>query len=142
MIYFDTSFLLPLCHEEIMSGEILDVLSQYRNSEAILSDWTITEFYSALGCLVRDKKMSAAQANSAVQQLARRIKQGLVTYRLDMADQEQAQSIMSEWKKAPKAGDALHLAVALRLGAQLLTLDKAMARIATLKSIPVMLVKK
>jgi predicted nucleic acid-binding protein len=113
----------------------------YAEEDVALSDWTITEFYSAIGCTVRDKRMTIKEANLALAELNQRLQQGIITYQLDPDDHILAQSYMLDWHKAPKGADALHIAAARRLSAKLLTHDTAMAKHAQACAVQSVLVK-
>jgi uncharacterized protein len=141
MLYLDTSAVVPLCHKESTTAAVIAVLAVYPDEEISVSDWTITEFYSAIGSLVRDRKLSVKEADTALDKLLKRLSQGLITYQLDADDQILAQSFMRNWKNVPKGSDALHIAAARRLNAQLITIDKAMARHAASNAVQYTLVK-
>lgn len=140
MLYLDTSVVVPLCHREPISAAVLAVLQRFSEEEVALSDWTITEFYSAIGCTVRDKKMTVKQADKALDELNQRLQQGIITYQLDPEDHILAQSYMLDWRKAPKGADALHIAAARRLTARLVTHDKNMAKHAQAHAVQAVLV--
>ncbi len=140
MLYLDTSVVVPLCYREPVSDAVLSKLQLFAAEEVTLSDWTITEFYSAVGCMVRDKVMTPKAADKALVSLNQRLHQGIITYQLDPDDHLLAQSYMRNWRRAPKGGDALHIAVARRLNARLVTHDKVMAHHAQAFAVPTVFV--
>jgi uncharacterized protein len=140
MLYIDTSALVPMCLSQEATENILQYIAS-QSGEVAVSDWGITEFYSALGSSVRARALTPRVADQAVNELFHQLRDGLMTYRVDHSDQEKAQSIMSHWRNSPKAGDAVHLAITSRLQAQLLTRDKAMARHAKNLQIETKLIK-
>jgi uncharacterized protein len=130
MLYLDTSVLLPLCADEPHSEKVISYLASCGRADTVISDWTVTEFYSAIGRRFRDKKITRRQADQAVDALERRFSQGLILFQLTDEDQILAQGFLRKWQTAIKSGDALHAAATKRLQAHLLTRDRAFLRFA------------
>jgi uncharacterized protein len=136
MLYLDTSVLLPICADEPHSEKVMAFIGKFGRIDTAVSDWTVTEFYSALGRRFRDKKINKRQADQAVMLLDRKFSQGLLIFQLNYDDQLKAQGLLRNWKQAIKCGDALHAAAVLRLQAHLLTRDRAFMRFAASQHIP------
>ncbi len=140
MLYVDTSALVSMCLPEAATDDVMRYIAS-QSCEVAISDWGITEFYSAIGSAVRARTITARAADEAIIELSHQLRDGLMTYRIDPLDQGKAQTIMSKWRNSPKAGDALHLAIVTRLQARLLTRDKAMVRHAKDREIEAKLIK-
>jgi uncharacterized protein len=135
MLYLDTSVLLPLCADEPHSEKVISYIGKFGQIDTAVSDWTVTEFHSALGRRFRDKKLTKRQADLAVELLARRFSQGLRLVHTAPENQIRAQSFLKAWRTPIKCGDALHAAMAQQLEAHLLTRDKAFLRFALTQAI-------
>lgn len=131
MFYLDTSVLLPLFIQEPESLALRHWFASMPYEEMMVSEWGLTEFASALGNKVRAQSMKPAQASVAcdmMQALATRSFHVLTPTRRDYAV---ALELVTDFASGLRAGDALHLAVAI--GAQsscLYTFDKQLARAA------------
>ena len=65
MLYFDTSFLVPLVLREGLSEEVEDFLKKLPAEELAVSHWTCVEFSSLLARNVRMRITTAAKALEA-----------------------------------------------------------------------------
>lgn len=131
MIYLDTSVVLALLTAEGRSAEALDWFGQCR-STLISSDWLITETHSALGIKQRHYGLSQAIRQAAAEQFERLL-QGVVELRSLERDRfRQAAELLRDPALGLRAGDALHLAVALHSRCtQLASFDARMQQAAT-----------
>lgn len=127
MIYLDTSVLVALLANEERAPLIRDWYASNDTGLFATSDWSVTEFSSALGLKVRTSQLTPTQSD-AVHGMFESFVQGGVR-RLAVsrhAFQHGASLIRS--MHGLRAGDALHLAVALEAQAlQFATLDKLLA---------------
>jgi len=127
MIYVDTSALVPLFIREAKSEAVVEWLES-SGERLALSEWTLVEFASAAAIKVRSGQTApnlGKQAKARVNAFARRHCTVAVPGREEF---RRAGELAGDARLKLRAGDALHLAIALRLGAQgLLCLDKAMA---------------
>ncbi len=127
MIYVDTSVLVALCTHEARSH---DVNAWYRacRDELVTAFWCVTEFSSALGMKQRTGQISQAQANLAGERFERLCANDLHLLPIEPDDYFRAAGLVLDPAQGLRAGDALHLAVALRVGAKsMATLDVRLA---------------
>jgi len=129
--YVDTSTFVPLFLPETRSSEVRAWFTRLDIAEIVISTWTMTEFASALGRKVRAGAATAdaaTRARGAFLTLARRSLQQVVPSREDFL---MAARLLERFELGLRAGDALHVAIALRRGVtSLVTLDRGMARAA------------
>ncbi len=138
MVYVDTSVLVALCVNEPKSA----VVSRwYSGSQTELSSaiWCVTEFASALGIKQRTGQISAAQGVLAWQAFERLCAADLQLLPIDPETFYRGAILTLEPATGLRAGDALHLAVALDIKAKsIATLDDLLAKNAkTLKIKPI-----
>ena len=112
MIYLDTSVVMALLTPEERSAQALDWFAQSREP-LISSDWLITETHSALGIKQRHHGLSSAVRQAAGEQFERLLQGGVEVRSLDRDRFRHAAELLQEPALGLRAGDALHLAVAL-----------------------------
>ena len=112
MIYLDSSVVVALLTPEERSAQALDWFAQSREP-LISSDWLITETHSALGIKQRHHGLSSSARQAAGQQLERLLQGGVELRLLDRERFRQAAELLKDSALGLRAGDALHLAVAL-----------------------------
>jgi hypothetical protein len=123
-VYLDTSVLLPLAIPEAASTAVRGWIETVAPDGIAISDWTITEFASALGLKVRTRSLTAAHAAQARQAFDSWAAEGVVVLTPTRADFIRAADYLGNAALGLRAGDALHLAVAANHGAlPLFTLD-------------------
>ena len=113
MIYLDTSVVVAMLTPEESSSRALDWFAQSREP-LISSDWLITETHSALGMKQRLYGLSAEARLAAGEQFERLLQGGVELRPLDRGRFRQAADLLQDPALGLRAGDALHLAVALR----------------------------
>ena len=124
MIYVDTSVVVALLTPEEASPRALDWFAGSRDV-LISSDWLITETHSALGLKRRLAGLSEEAWRTALHQFERLLRDGLELHGLDRARFGDAAELLQDVSLGLRAGDALHLAVALHSRCnQLATLDR------------------
>lgn len=112
MIYVDTSVVVALLTREERSAEALEWLEQCREP-LISSDSLITETHSALGIKQRHHGLSPQARQAAAEQFERLLRGGIELRSLDRGRFRQAAELLQNPGLGLRAGDALHLAVAL-----------------------------
>lgn len=130
MIYLDTSVVVALLTPEESSSRALNWFAQSREP-LISSDWLITETHSALGIKQRHHGLSAEAHQAAGEQFERLLQSGIELRSLDRSLFRQAGELLKDSVLGLRAGDALHLAVALHSRCtRLCSFDRAMHRAA------------
>jgi predicted nucleic acid-binding protein len=112
MVYLDTSVVVALLTPEERSAQALDWFGQC-HEPLISSDWLITETHSALGIKQRNYGLSYAARQAAGEQFERLLQGGVELRSLDRDRFRQAAQLLQDPALGLRAGDALHLAVAL-----------------------------
>ena len=126
MLYFDTSFLVPLILEEATSGKIERFLRQ-RTEELATSHWTRVEFSSLLGREVRMGGLDAEAALDADAQFEAAAAESFVMLLPTAEDYDLSKQYLLRYETGLRAGDALHLAIACNHRADTIySLDKRM----------------
>jgi predicted nucleic acid-binding protein len=123
--YLDASVLVSMWVEDSHSDRVTR-WSAALSRPPIVSNWSITEFTSALGVRRRMGALSVEEQDSAELALAAWLSGDVDKVALDTSDFEHARRIMRDGLPT-RAPDALHLAAARRLRAPIATLDLAMA---------------
>jgi predicted nucleic acid-binding protein len=128
MVYVDTSVLVALCVSEPKSAAVANWYSGCK-SELSSAIWCVTEFASALGIKQRTMQITAAQSALAWQSFERLCAADLELLPIDPAIFHRGAILTLDPSTCLRAGDALHLAVALHVKAKsIATLDDVMAR--------------
>ena len=138
MFYLDTSFIVAaLTQDEGSSEQARQWLDVAVSSSLIISDWVITEVSSAFAAKVRLNQFSLDQRADALLQWRILQADSLELIAIQREDFQVAAEFAGRHKLFLRSGDALHLAVAKRVGCTLVTLDKRMAAAALELGVPV-----
>ena len=128
MVYVDTSVLVALFANEPRSAAVARWYAATK-AELISATWCVTEFASALGIKQRTGQMDLAQARAAWERFGRLAANDLRLLPLGPADYHRAATLTLDAAHSLRAGDALHLACAIRAGAKsIATLDEVLGR--------------
>ena len=131
MVYLDTSVAVPLFVAEPSSDQV-DRWFAACDVPVVSSDWIITEFASALSLKERSGTLAAKDAKAAWRSFETFFHSGLRVMPISRGAFEAAAKMTRESAHGLRAGDALHLAAALEMGAQTIaTLDAVMTANAT-----------
>ncbi len=123
MIYLDTSIAIPIFLREAASSEILDWLDTPKK-DLIAADWIVTEFASALFVKARRGDVAQESARSAWESFDRFCRSGLRLIPVTRTAFTRGADLIRKAQGALRAGDALHLAMALEAGvAEVATAD-------------------
>ena len=125
MIYLDTSILGAIFFREPGALELVTKLEKQAKQGLMISAWTLTEMSSVGGIKQRTGVIDAALRQQALAKFQRFASTHLNTVEIEPVDFRTA-AVFIETPLNLRAGDALHLAVARRLGARIASLDKRM----------------
>lgn len=138
MIYFDTSFLVPLVLPEATSARVARFVRALPASELTVSHWTRVEFSSLLGREVRMGGLSARAATRADTTFEQMIVASFEVLLPDTVDFSRAKDYLARHETGLRGGDALHLAVAANRGARAIyCLDKTMTKAGSALGLPI-----
>ncbi|HUP92983.1 MAG TPA: type II toxin-antitoxin system VapC family toxin [Solimonas sp.] len=118
MLYLDTSVLVPLFVPEPESAALRGWLESNAAASLAISDWTLTEFASAMGIKVRTKALKPEQARKACELMDRLAADSFRVFTPTRSDFGKAAEYLGHHSLGLRAGDALHLAVAQNEGAE------------------------
>jgi len=122
-IYLDASVIVPRFAEEAHSGVVDDFLAR-NDQDLLISDFAAAEVAAALSRLVRMRRLTEADALTALGDLEIwRAEAGSIV-ELHAIDARVAYAYVQHFKLKLRAPDALHLAIARRVDATLVTLDR------------------
>lgn len=141
MYYLDTSIIVAALVNEDASERASGFLWEAVNTtRVVVSDWTLTEFSSAIALKIR-----SGQLNSAYQAEIQQVFDGLVRETFELIPVERrhfllAAKLAAQRNVTLRAGDALHFAVSEETRAELITLDRRMAEAGAALEIPARLI--
>ncbi len=127
MIYLDTSAVVPLFVREPASA-VVDAWFEGCADPLLSSDWIVTEFASALSIKERSGALSARDARAAWRSFEAFCESGLRLAAVSREAFKESAKLARHQAHGLRAGDALHLAVALETGSRsIATLDTTLA---------------
>lgn len=123
--YPDTSLLIAALTIEPATDRAQRWLSEH---DALrISGWTMLEFSSGLAVNVRHGSLPDEDRRRAVASLGLLVSRGVLRMEpVTQSDFSRATGLIDDHRTTLRAGDALHLAIAQRLGATVWTLDRGM----------------
>lgn len=127
MIYVDTSVIVALLTVEPRTQDMTAWYAGLRDTPTC-SDWLRTEFSSALSIKLRTGQVSESNAKRVREEFELLTEGGLRIVPVSRSAYWRAAEMVSLHGHGLRAGDSLHLAVALELGAShMATLDRTLA---------------
>jgi uncharacterized protein len=111
-------------------------LARQETSELTISDWTATEFASALPMKLRMRALGADHRAAVLSTFTRLCVENLRTLPVAREDFRAAARFADQFELNLGAGDALHLAICANHGASLCTLDRRLAEAAPRVGVP------
>jgi predicted nucleic acid-binding protein len=127
MFYVDTSVLVSFLTNEADAPRVALWLRSDPEREFVISDWTVTEFSSALGVKVRTGRLLPGEHPLVIAEFNRLTAGAFPALPVSSLHFHTAAKFANRHDLGLKAGDALHLAIALEAGATLATLDQRLA---------------
>ena len=125
-LYLDTSAIVPLLTDEPFSARAQALLAA-RREEIIVSDFGAAEYSSAMARLVRIGVITPEEARLSFDSYDQWQDHAARHVGMDPADIRAATRFVRSLDFSLRAPDAIHIAIALRLGATLVTFDRQMA---------------
>ena len=122
MIYLDTSVLGAIFFREPGAADLVARFESQRKESLMISAWTLTEMASIGGIKQRTGAIDTHTRQQALANFQRFASMRLGMTEIEPADFRTA-AVLIESPADLRAGDALHLAVARRLGARIASLD-------------------
>lgn len=138
--YLDTSLIVAALTAEPLTKIAQPYLSTAWPEGPVLSAWTTTEVSAALSMKTRVGALAESERQAALATFRRFLRDSFICLPVVGDDFVAAANLADRPSVALRAGDALHLAVALRAGLVVHTLDHVMARDAQRLDIPCQLV--
>lgn len=137
MIYLDTSAVVPIFVTEPSSAAI-DAWLEACGEQLVSSDWLVTEFSSALSIKVRKGEINAKQSQAVCKGFDGFCASGLRLLPVSRTAFTDAAKMVRDASSGLRAGDSLHLAMAIDAGASgIVTADATLARSAEAKGMTV-----
>jgi uncharacterized protein len=137
MLYVDTSIIVSALTKEADTALSQTWLARQETSELTISDWTVTEFASALSMKLRTGGLGADHRAAVLSTFTRLCAESLRTLPVAREDFRAAARFADQSELNLRAGDALHLAICANHGASLCTLDRRLAEAAPRLGVPV-----
>ena len=137
MLYVDTSVIVSALTNEVDTALSQVWLTRQETSELTISDWTTTEFASALSIKLRSGVLGPDHRAAALSAFTRLCVESLRTLPVERDDFRAAARFAGQSELNLRAGDALHLAICASHGASLCTLDRRLAEAASRVGVPV-----
>lgn len=138
MVYFDTSFLVPLFQEEATTARIERFMRRVPAGDAAISHWTKVEFSSLLARDVRMGNLMDDDARSAKAKFEAVIGEAFVVLLPDIEDFALATKFIEHHQTGLRGGDALHLAIAANRNLRkIFSLDRAFVKAGRILGLPV-----
>ena len=138
MLYFDTSFLVPLILPEATSDRITAFVRELPAEHLTVSHWTWVEFGSLIAREVRMGGLDAAAAVRADARFGAMLDESFAVLLPNADDFDLARQYLGRFDSGLRAGDALHLAIARNNHADsIYSLDKTLIKAGKVLSLPV-----
>lgn len=127
MRYLDTSVLVAALTNEAQTARMQAWLGAQNPEQLTISDWVVTEFSAALSIKLRTGQLQAHHRADALAMFTRLAAESLVVAPISSGHFRIAARFADQYALGLRAGDALHLAIAVDQGATLCTLDRRLA---------------
>ena len=137
MLYVDTSVIVSALTNEVDTALSQTWLARQETSELTISDWTMTEFASALAIKLRTGALGVDHRAAALSAFTRLCVDSFRILPVAREDFRTAVRFADQSELNLRAGDALHLAICANHGASLCTLDRRLAQAAPRVGVPV-----
>jgi predicted nucleic acid-binding protein len=137
VLYFDTSFLVPLILREATSIKVAAFVRTLATEDLAISHWTRVEFSSLLAREIRMGGLVSQAASQADARFEAMIASSFAVFLPGADDYTLAKQFLRRFETGLRAGDALHLAIASGRGAETIySLDKALIKAGVALGLP------
>ncbi len=136
ILYFDTSVLVAALTAEANTAHIQAWLAKQDQAALAISDWTVTEFSSALSLKLRSGKISLQERAKALASFTQMTLNSLRKFSVSPENFHTAAGFADQYELGLRSGDALHLAVCAANSAAICTLDKRILNAGPILGIP------
>ena len=126
-LYIDTSVLVSTFTKEAATERCQVWLTQCDPDTLAMSDWVATEFSAALSVKLRTGAIDVAERAEALSAFETMAARSVRVLAVDSTHFRIAARLANQYTLGLRAGDALHVAIALDYGASLHTLDRRLA---------------
>lgn len=137
MIYVDTSVLVAALTNESQTGRMQAWLGRQAADELGISEWVATEFSAALSMKVCGGFLDQRQRADVLAKFTTLVTDTFVMLPIAATQFRTAARFANHMASDLRAADALHLAIVADHGASLATLDRQLAKAATLLGVSV-----
>lgn len=138
MLYFDTSFLVPLILPEATSDSIAAFVRGLSTEQLTVSHWTRVEFSSPIAREVRMGGLDVQTAARADARFEAMVDESFCVLLPNADDFDMAKRYLGRFETGLRAGDALHLAIANNHRAAVMySLDRTLLDAGKLLNLPV-----
>jgi predicted nucleic acid-binding protein len=139
ILYLDTSLVVAALTNEEKTELVLRWLEAQAPESLAIGEWVVTEVSSALSLKIGTGQLDNEHRASALAAFNRMIAENLTVLSLSSADVRTAARYADRHELGLRAGDALHLAIAGRNGATVITLDRRLAAAGIELGVPTLL---
>ena len=133
-IYLDTSLLVALFTDDPFSGQA-DLLIGQSNA-LLVGDYAAAEFASSIARLTRTQELTILEARTVFANFDSWMRRAVTAIETVSSDIHVAEGFLRRLDLTLRADDALHIAVAQRVGADLATFDTKMSASARTLGVP------
>ena len=126
-LYIDTSVLVTTFTNEAATERCQTWLTTRDPDTLAISDWVVTEFSAALSVKLRTGAISIAERAEALAAFGTMAARSVRVLAVESRHFNLAARLAIQYALGLRAGDALHVAIALDQGASLHTLDRRLA---------------
>jgi predicted nucleic acid-binding protein len=125
-LYLDTSVIIPLILPDVLVGRA-ELFRATVRDVLIVSDYAGVEFSSVVGRRIRSRELSDTDGAKALEVFDLWRNRRARRAQIDPNDIARAETCVRTFELMLRGPDAIHIAIAERLGATLVTFDRRMA---------------